>query len=327
MTSDPRAAVRDAIDGLRAAQRERFGWTHMEVGFTLDPSVRHVVLRGEVLARRFAGRVTDAVTRRLGDSWTVDASALTGLTPGPWCRLRRPVTSVYAAIPTEGRAATLATQLQPDDGPVQRMAAHAGWSLVRAIDGTLGWTDQPLGPPTDAPDIQPKTDAAATSIMAAARELFGAPYLLGGTTIAGVDCSGLVQRAWRAAAAGWLPRHTTDQLAIDPQPDAGPDDPATLLFVWSSVEAPGHVGLATGDGEVLHASRRRGVVVDSREQFLGDAERVMHVSHDSLSRLQTQLRGHACLVDIFELGHHPAGEAGPGPHVTADTRPPRPRTS
>jgi len=92
-----------------------------------------------------------------------------------------------------------------------------------------------------------ETDAATI-----AEEMVGAPYLWGGRTAAGIDCSGLVQLAW-AAAGIHLPRDSDLQLA-----SLGADkdvDPAALRR-GDLVFFPGHVGIMADATHIIHASRR-----------------------------------------------------------------------
>jgi hypothetical protein len=85
-----------------------------------------------------------------------------------------------------------------------------------------------------------------------AEQMIGAPYVWGGRTAKGIDCSGLVQLVW-AAAGVQLPRDSDLQLA-----SLGPDkdiDPAQLER-GDLVFFPGHVGIMADHQTIVHASRR-----------------------------------------------------------------------
>lgn len=97
-----------------------------------------------------------------------------------------------------------------------------------------------------------EADASENDAAAIAEGLVGAPYLWGGRTAAGIDCSGLVQLAW-AAAGVQLPRDSDLQLA-----SLGADkdvDPAALAR-GDLVFFPGHVGIMADATNIIHASRR-----------------------------------------------------------------------
>lgn len=99
-------------------------------------------------------------------------------------------------------------------------------------------------------------------IVATAQRLVGRSY---GRTWKGtrLDCSGLVQAVY--AQHGYtLPRTSRDQSRLGRRVDWDDLAPGDLLFFSRH---PGgrlvnHVGIATGNGTMIHVSSRRGVVVD-----------------------------------------------------------------
>lgn len=95
-------------------------------------------------------------------------------------------------------------------------------------------------------------DVHSSDPVKQAERFLGVPYLWGGKSSLGLDCSGLVQSACFACGIA-APRDSDMQEAELGSPLAMPDDPAglprgTLLF-W-----PGHVALAQGQGRMIHAN-------------------------------------------------------------------------
>ncbi len=130
------------------------------------------------------------------------------------------------------------------------------------------------GATTKTVSRRPVRTGSATGTLAAvidaARSYQGTPYLFGGTTRLGLDCSGLLQLAFGEAGVS-IPRSSNEQ-AVWGAPVAAPDlRPGDLIFFGPS---PGsrtitHVGLVTvvdADGvDFIHASSSLGVVENSLE--------------------------------------------------------------
>ncbi|MGC9529354.1 MAG: NlpC/P60 family protein [Candidatus Bipolaricaulaceae bacterium] len=95
-----------------------------------------------------------------------------------------------------------------------------------------------------------------SDLLQLAGELVGVPYLWGGTSPFGFDCSGFIQRLFHFVFDRWLPRDTCQQRLLG-QPIESIDQllPGDLLFF------PGHVGLWAGEGVLIHASGSAGMVV------------------------------------------------------------------
>jgi len=90
----------------------------------------------------------------------------------------------------------------------------------------------------------------------------GVPYRYGGTDTSGFDCSGFVATVLKEL--GHSPPRTASQMYRWAKPV--PLDsmrPGDLLFFDYFKKPVGHVGIYLGDGLMVHASSKRGVVVDS----------------------------------------------------------------
>jgi cell wall-associated NlpC family hydrolase len=96
------------------------------------------------------------------------------------------------------------------------------------------------------------TDVFASDFVSAAEQLAGAPYVWGGRTRLGLDCSGLVQTAMHAAGLD-CPRDSDMQMAELGTPLEVRGDLAGLqrgdLVFWK-----GHVGILTDAATLLHAN-------------------------------------------------------------------------
>jgi cell wall-associated NlpC family hydrolase len=85
-------------------------------------------------------------------------------------------------------------------------------------------------------------------VVEIARSWLGVRYLWGGTTRAGVDCSGFVQRVFRAAGFR-VPRTTWGQIRAGRPVARGKILKADLLFFGDG----GHVAIYLGNGRIIHS--------------------------------------------------------------------------
>lgn len=122
---------------------------------------------------------------------------------------------------------------QPRLGKGAWMWLSEGWV---ATDETVTPQELPHRPPT--PD----------DLIATAEAFLGVPYLWGGTTALGMDCSGFVQQVYRLN--GIHLDRDADQQATEGRPV---DVPARGDLIFFGAKAVTHVALATGERTFLHA--------------------------------------------------------------------------
>lgn len=98
------------------------------------------------------------------------------------------------------------------------------------------------------------------SVVDAADGQLGVPYVYGGTTPAGFDCSGFTRWVFAEALGMELPRTAAEQSALGEAVSLDDLLPGDLLF-WGSGSGVYHVGIYAGDGEHIHASTGGGRVM------------------------------------------------------------------
>ncbi|HVV76304.1 MAG TPA: bifunctional lytic transglycosylase/C40 family peptidase [Mycobacteriales bacterium] len=97
------------------------------------------------------------------------------------------------------------------------------------------------------------TSPVAQQAVQVALAQLGTPYVWGGESRAGFDCSGLVQFSY-AKAGVTLPRTAQQQFDATPHLPAGAEPQAgDLVFFGAGPKAVDHVGIALGDGRMVDA--------------------------------------------------------------------------
>ena len=221
------------------ALRERGEWLQVQT------SDRYVawVHRGSVLRdvpadeTEFQRRVRE---RRLpADRWVVTARAARAVAdPAPFAA---PVSELVQG------------------GLVEVVESRGRFVRVLLPDGVTGWLARGEVIPADR--LAERFTPSGRAILDHGAQFLGLPYLWGGTSEKGFDCSGFVQRLFGLHGT-WLPRDSDQQAACGEPVDAGED--------WSGIAAGDlaffseredgrvtHVGILAEDGRMLHASTSR----------------------------------------------------------------------
>ncbi len=98
--------------------------------------------------------------------------------------------------------------------------------------------------------------AAQARDLAALRSALGTPYAYGGTSLKnGVDCSGLVYAALRAAGIRTVPRTSQAQFQHGTPVPMNGLRPGDLVFSnWGSETGGGHVSIYIGGGKIIESA-------------------------------------------------------------------------
>jgi cell wall-associated NlpC family hydrolase len=93
----------------------------------------------------------------------------------------------------------------------------------------------------------------------------GVPYVYGGTSRRGVDCSGFTSQVYFTAADVALPRTTREQFTVGAKVPRGELRFGDLVFFNTTGKSPSHVGIFIEDDLFAHASVSDGVTFSSLE--------------------------------------------------------------
>ncbi|GAE01000.1 N-acetylmuramoyl-L-alanine amidase [Clostridium botulinum B str. Osaka05] len=104
-------------------------------------------------------------------------------------------------------------------------------------------------------NVSEKAPTTHGDVISYARQYLGTPYVWGGTSPNGFDCSGFVQYVYRNAAGISLPRDTYGQIGAGSRVSQDQLQPGDLVFPDA-----GHVGIYIGGGQMIHAPKSGDVV-------------------------------------------------------------------
>lgn len=157
------------------------------------------------------------------------------------------ITGQVLRFPAPGPGTALPAIPQSGENAVRGLPVPGPWAPAAGRDRLNGATR--------------RADLAAR-ITASALRYIGTPYVWGGTSVSGVDCSGLVVLVYSPYVPD-LPRRSYDQWAAGAAVDVADLAPGDLVFFNTDGTGASHVGIYIGDGRFVHpAAGAQRVTVD-----------------------------------------------------------------
>ena len=179
-------------------------------------------------------------------------------------------------------------------------SATSATDFASALSGALGATD---GASTGT--------VTGADVVADAKKYLGVPYVFGGTSASGLDCSGLVQRVFKDLGID-VPRLVSGQSTVGTEvPSLAQAQPGDII-VTNGGE---HIVIYAGDGKVIHApSEGRNVSLVDNWMSDSDIVTIRRVVPQAAPAAQSSPAATASTSALSALG----SAFGPGSSTQAD---------
>lgn len=271
MLEQIRTALADAAQGYSDT---RFHYCWMEATALKG---NHCTLSGTVLDVETRATMTAALAGSF-PKITFDAATVRVLRSSP-AQLLTVVTNVAGLYAEPSLQAEMVSQLL-NGWRVERLQGEGRWVYLRQADGYLGWAYLSYLAGTAAPApthiactpvslLRQEETARRQQMVRDVAQFIGVPYVWGGCTGLGIDCSGMIQLLHRLVGRT-IPRDAETQYTAG-RPVEPPFRQGDLLFFGgeSDTRAITHVGMSLGGWRMVHASIARNGVYEADVQAVG----------------------------------------------------------
>lgn len=99
-------------------------------------------------------------------------------------------------------------------------------------------------------------------LISNAKTHLGSPYLFGGTSHEGFDCSGFSQVVFEQTGIE-IPRTTGEQYKIGAEVKKKDLQKGDIVFFETVNKGPSHLGIYIGDNKFIHSSSSKGVAISN----------------------------------------------------------------
>lgn len=209
----------------------------------------------------------------LASSLTASASSQTATATTITCSSVKPVLATLSIVPSGTYTEAVRKQMQWVSSPAITKVIENSVPTPSALVTVAVVKTQPAKPTTQSAKSATKQPARSStkpvqvaavpqqqvsrsdnsSLVNNALSLVGVPYLFGGTSRSGFDCSGYTQYVFKGSGIS-LPRTAAAQFSVGASVDRAQLQSGDLVFFTTYASGASHVGIYIGGGSFVHAS-------------------------------------------------------------------------
>ncbi|MGO3571628.1 MAG: C40 family peptidase [Lactococcus cremoris] len=162
---------------------------------------------------------------------------------------------ISAALMVSFSAAMIANPAKADsvfednDAQSSLIDLSAATSSLDVLTKTMNETVSAVSKVEKTQSVAKEVQSRADKLVSTAKKYMGVPYVWGGTTPAGFDCSGFTSYVYKEVLDKEIGRTTWDQIASGKQVALDQAKVGDLIIFYGG----DHVGIYLGNGQVIHA--------------------------------------------------------------------------
>lgn len=151
------------------------------------------------------------------------------------------------------------------DGDFGKQTERAVKALQRdqglTADGIVGNATRKVLRLDSTPVSRGMGNASVSRILFTAKKYLGVPYVWGGSSPSGFDCSGFTQYVFDQNGVS-LPRTADMQFEVGMPVRSDQLQPGDIVYFSTYEPGPSHDGIYLGDGKFINATSSRGIAID-----------------------------------------------------------------
>ena len=187
-----------------------------------------------------------------------------GLSNASTTKAATQLTDVPAAVHTKKMAILKTAPSSSADNSGRALSSNTSWAVGKAVqdDSGITWYYVATNEWVSSEDVTTEaavTEAAADtstatadSVISTAKQYIGTPYVWGGKTPSGFDCSGFTSYVYQQATGKSIGGYTVAQESAGTQEAVSQASAGDLLF-WGSKGSTYHVGIYLGNNQYIAA--------------------------------------------------------------------------